>query len=184
MTLSKPRIPLASASSSTVPLILIHTTVKGVRKMLLRHTGLNASVSIHQTVSPCSLSLPPPLHTSTLPLLHFDRRLTLAPMLPSPHGPTLLPAIPSPFLAEIPPATLPFRSSNPRAPKPHLLLVQCPWIPRRLVALPSKNLLTFLRPFRAMFPWNRLQIPLRRTPILPSACNPRSLPSPVLHLMA
>lgn len=180
MTHSNPRILLANASSSIVP---THTIAKGIRKMLLRHIGLNVSVSIHQTMSPRKLSLLPPFHTSILPLLHFDRRLTLAPSLPSPHGHTLLLSIPFPSHARIPPDSPPFHTIRPSAPKLRRLPAQCPWIPRRLVAPPSKSLLTFLLPFRAMFPWSLLQIPPFNPPTLPSACDQPSLLSPVLHPM-
>jgi len=178
MTLSNLRIPLASASSSTV--LPTHTTVKGIRRMLPRHTGLNASVSIHQTVSPLCQSLLPPPNTSTLPLPHFERRLSLASMLLSPHGYTLLPAILSLFRARIPPDFRLFRSISPLVPKLPRLPAQCLWIPQQLVALPSKS---SLLPFRAMFLWNLLQIPLLNPPILPSACDRPSPPSLVLHPM-
>ena len=180
MTHSNPRIPLANASSSIVP---THMTAKGIRKMLPRHTGLNVSVSTRQIMSPRSLSLLPPFRTSILLLLHFDHRLTLAPTLPSSHGHTLLLTIPFPSRARTHPVTPVFHSIRPSAPKLRRLPAQCRWIPRRLVAPPSKTFLTFLLPFRAMFPWNLLQIHPFNPPTLPSACDQPSLLSPVLHPM-
>lgn len=182
MTRSNPRIPLANANSSTA--LLIHTTVKGINKTLLRCTESSVFVLIHQSTSSLHLALVlAPLHTLTLPHLHFERRLILAPMLLSPHGPTPLPAIPFPSRARIPPDTLPSPSIHPRAPKPHPSPAQCRWIRQRLVVPLFRILLIFLLPFLVTFLWNFLQIPLLNQPTLPSVCDWPSLPSLVLPSM-
>lgn len=166
-------IPLASANSSTT--LPIHTTMKGINKTLPRHTELNVSASIPQSVS--THSPPPPLHTSILPLLHFDGRPILAPILPSLHGLTLLQAIPSPSHARIPPDSHPSLSFHPRGPRRSLLLARCPWIPQLLVAPPPRSLLTFPLPSPATFPWRTPQIPPLSQPTPRSVCDRPSHPS-------
>jgi len=160
-------MPLASANSSTA--LLIHTTMKGISKTLPRHTELNVSASIPQSVT--TPSPPPPLHTSILPLLHFDRWPILAPMLLSPHGPTLLRTILFPSLARIPPGSHLSLSIRPRGPKRSLVLARCPWIPQLLVAPPSRSLLTFPLPSPATFPWRIPQIPPLSQPTPRSVCD-------------
>jgi hypothetical protein len=96
--------------------------------------------------------LPPP-HISIPPSLHFDRWPILAPMLSSPHGPTLLHTTPYRSRARIPPDTPLSLFIHLRVPKRSPVLVQCPWIPRLLVAPPPRSLPTFLLPSPATFLW-------------------------------
>jgi hypothetical protein len=173
MTPLKLMIPLASANSFTT--LPIHTTMKGINKTLLRHTELNVSALIPQSVP--THSPPPPLHTSILPLLHFDRWPILAPMLSSPHDPTLLQTILFPSRARIPPDSHPSLSIHPRGPKRSLVLARCPWIPQLLVAPPSRTLLSFLLPSPATFPWRIPQIPPLSQPTPRSVCDRPSHPS-------
>jgi hypothetical protein len=169
----KPTISLASANSSTA--LPIHTTMKGINKTLPRHTELNVSASIPQSV--LTHSLPPPLHTSIPPLLHFERWLILVPMLSSPHGPTLLQTILFPSRARIPPDSHLSLSIHPRGPKRSLVLARCPWIPQLLVAPRSRSLVTFLLPSPATFPWRIPQIPPLSQPTPRSVCDRPSHPS-------
>lgn len=173
-------IPPASANSSMA--LPIHTTMKGVNTTLPRHTELNVYASIPQSVS--THSPPPPLHTSILPLLHFDCRPILAPMLPSPHGPTLLQTIQFPSHARILPDSHPSLSIHPHGPKRPLVLARCPWIPQLLVAPPSRSLLTFLLPYPGTFPWRIPQIPPLSQPTHRSVCDRPSHPSLVPLSMA
>ena len=166
-------IPLASANSSTA--LPLYTMMKGTNKTLPRHTELNVFASIPQSVS--THSPPPPLHILILPLLHFDRLPILAPMLSSPHGPTLLQTVLYPSHARIPPDSHPSLSIHPRGPKRSLVLARCLWIPRLLVAPPSRSLLTFLLPSPATFPWRISQIPPLSQPTPRSACGRPSHPS-------
>jgi hypothetical protein len=135
--------------------------MKGISKTLPRHTELNVSASIPQSVS--THSPQPPLHTSILPLLHFDRPPILVPIPSSLHGPTLPPTMLFPSRARIPPDSPPSLSIKPRGPMRSPLLAQCPWIPLLLVAPPPRSLLTFHLPSLATFPWKVSQIlPLSR----------------------
>ena len=182
MTLLKPMIPLANANLSTN--LLIYTTMKGTNKTLPRYTELNVSVSIPQSVLTHSPSLLLSLHTLILPLLHFDHRPILAPMLPSLHGPTLLQTITFPSRARIHPDFHRSLSIHLRAPNRSPALAQCPWIPQLLVAPPPRSLLTFLLPSPATFLWNLLQLPLlSQQPTSPFVCDRPSHLSLVSHSM-
>ena len=156
-------IPLVNANSSTA--LPIHSTMD---KSLPRHTESNVSASVPLGVSTHSLLLP--LHISTLPLLHFDRRI-LAPMLPNPHGPTLFQTMLSLSRAWMLPDSHPSLSVNARGPKWSLVLARCLWIPQLLVVPLSRSPLTFLLPSPATFPWRIPQIPPASQPTPRSACD-------------
>src|SRR5258708_24540269 len=127
--------------------------MKGISKTLPRHTELNVSTSIPQSVS--THSPQPPLHTLILPLLHFDQPPILAPILASLHSLTLPQTMLFPSHARIPPDSPPSLSFNPRRPKWSPLLAQCPLL---LITPPPRSLLTFLLPSLMTFPWKVSQI--------------------------